>query len=37
MKIGGHNEIMMVIGPLLAIALIATFTMGGPDDMVRVA
>jgi hypothetical protein len=37
MKIGGHNEFWMVIGPVLAVALVAGFTMGGPEDMIRVA
>jgi hypothetical protein len=37
MKIGGNSEFWMVIGPLIAVALVATFTMGGPEDMIRVA
>ncbi|MGD9904749.1 MAG: hypothetical protein AB7U83_14895 [Vicinamibacterales bacterium] len=37
MKIGGQNEFWMIIGPVLAVALVATFTMGGPEDMIRVA
>jgi hypothetical protein len=37
MKIGGNSEILMIVGPVLAVALIATFTMGGPEDMIRVA
>jgi hypothetical protein len=37
MKIGGSNEITMIVGPILAIVLIVGFTMGGdPGDMVRV-
>ena len=37
MKIGGHNEFWMVLGPLLAVVRVASFTMGGPDDMIRLA
>ena len=37
MKIGGHNEFWMVIGPVIAVVLVASFTMGGPDDMIRLA
>lgn len=36
MKIGGSNEIMMIVGPILAIVLIVSFTMGDPRDLVRV-
>ena len=31
MKIGGHNEFWMVIGPIIAVVLVASVTMGGPD------
>ena len=36
MKIGGNSEFWMVIGPLIAVALLVTFTMG-PDEFVRTA
>jgi hypothetical protein len=36
MKIGGNNEFGMIVGPLLAVALILSFVMG-PDDMIRTA
>jgi hypothetical protein len=36
MKIGGNNEFWMIIGPILAVALIVSFTMG-PDEFVRAA
>ena len=36
MKVGGHNEFWMVIGPLIAVVLLVTFTMG-PDEFVRTA
>ena len=37
MKIGGHGEFWMVVGPLVAIFLVATFMAGGPDDMIIMA
>jgi hypothetical protein len=37
MKIGGQNEFWMIIGPVLAVVLVAAFTTGGPDDMIRMA
>ena len=36
MKIGGNSEFWMVIGPIIAVALLITFTMG-PDELVRTA
>jgi hypothetical protein len=36
MKIGGNNEFWMIVGPLIAVALIVTF-MIGPDEFVRTA
>jgi hypothetical protein len=36
MKIGGNNEFWMILGPILAVALIVSFTMG-PDEFVRSA
>jgi hypothetical protein len=36
MRIGGNNEFWMIIGPIIAVALIVTFTMG-PDEFVRTA
>ena len=37
MKIGGHGELSMVVGPLIAIVLVATFVTGGVDDLVNMA
>jgi hypothetical protein len=37
MKIGGTGEFWMIIGPIIAIVLVMTFTSGGPDDMLRIA
>lgn len=37
MKIGGHGEFWMVVGPLIAIMLVATFLAGGPDDFIIMA
>ena len=37
MKIGGHNEVWMVVGPLLAVGLVLSIAMGGPEDMLRLA
>jgi hypothetical protein len=37
MKIGGHGEFGMVVGPLIAILLVATFMAGGVEDMVTLA
>jgi hypothetical protein len=34
MKIGGHGEFWMVVGPVFAIMLVATFAAGGPADVV---
>jgi hypothetical protein len=36
MKIGGNSEFWMVIGPIIAVALLVMFTMG-PDELVRTA
>jgi hypothetical protein len=36
MKIGGNNEFWMILGPILAVALLVSFTMG-PDEFVRSA
>jgi hypothetical protein len=33
MKIGGGGEFWMVLGPLVAVALLATFVAGGPSDL----
>lgn len=37
MKIGGHGEFWMVVGPLVAVVLVATYVAGGPADMVILA
>ena len=37
MKFGGHGELWMVIGPLIALLLIATYAAGGPEDMILMA
>lgn len=37
MKFGGHGELWMVIGPLVAVLLIATYLAGGPEDMILIA
>ena len=37
MKIGGHGEFWMIVGPLAAVALLATLLSGGPADMVATA
>ena len=37
MKIGGNGEFWMVLGPIVAVALIATYVAGGPADMVLIA
>jgi len=37
MKIGGHNEFWMVIGPMIAVVLVAAVSMGGPDEILRLA
>ena len=37
MKIGGQNEFWMIVGPLLAVVLVASVSLGGPDEMLRMA
>jgi hypothetical protein len=37
MKIGGHNEFWMIIGPVIAVVLVASVTLGGPDEIIRLA
>lgn len=37
MKIGGNGEFWMVVGPLLAIGLAATWLAGSPAEMVTIA
>ena len=37
MKIGGQNEFWMVIGPVIAVVLVATVSLGGPDEILRMA
>lgn len=37
MKIGGQGEFWMIVGPIIAIALVMSFTSNGPDDMIRTA
>jgi hypothetical protein len=37
MKVGGNGESWMIMGPLIAVALVATITIGGPEDMIRIA
>ena len=37
MKIGGHNEFWMIIGPVIAVALVASVSLGGPDGIIRLA
>ena len=37
MKIGGHGEFWMVVGPIIAIMLVATFAAGSPADLVVMA
>ena len=37
MKIGGQNEFWMVIGPVIAVVLVASISMGGPDEIIRFA
>jgi hypothetical protein len=37
MKIGGSGELWLVIGPLLAVTMVATYVMGGPNEMIRFA
>ena len=37
MKIGGGNEFWMIIGPVLAVVLVASLTLGGPDEIIRLA
>ena len=37
MKIGGNGEFWMVVGPIVAVALIATWVAGSPADMVLIA
>lgn len=37
MKIGGHGEFWMVVGPLVAVGLVGTYLAGGPQDVVLIA
>lgn len=37
MKIGGHGEFWMVIGPVVAVGLLATYFAGGPQDAIIIA
>jgi hypothetical protein len=37
MKIGGHGEFWMVIGPVVAVGLVATYLAGGPQDAIILA
>jgi hypothetical protein len=37
MKIGGSGELWLVLGPLSALVLVATYVVGGPNEMIRVA
>lgn len=37
MTIGGHDESWMIVGPIVATALVMSSTSGGPDDMLRIA
>jgi len=37
MKIGGHGEFWMVVGPIIALVLVATIVGGGPSDLIVMA
>ena len=37
MTIGGNGESWMAIGPVVAVILVVTVTLGGPDDVLQIA
>jgi hypothetical protein len=37
MRIGGNGESWLAVGPVLAVVLVATISLGGAGDMIEVA